>query len=443
MFRLTHLAPAAALIAALGAPSSALAAWTAPTTLATSEGANPAAQGAFGGSVITGWLDPSASLFKRTADGFSSPTTLNAADPYEKVWAAALDSNGGAVVLTVRRHKPLQRIRATFVAADGKRGPTRTISDNTHSAAQPTLSVAPDGTAVAGWVWHDPAGWRAQVAIRRPGQATFDRPQTISPPAPRLGKLQPRPFVRVAAGDGGRGVATWQVGGNAALPESPLHVRTAGTDGVFGADQELPDAGGYADVGLAMNAQGEAQVAYLDEHFSGHEGPASLHVTQGPAGAPLPAPQVLSKGGKGTSSGGQVAAAYSADGTATVAWAKPGDEYEQGGTLEVFTRAPGAGFGPAQTLATGALGVALAGGPGDSAVLAWMQETSGHTVHAALRPQAGGPFGAGETISGDAKHALWPSVAMTPAGDAVAAWVTNTSGGGSGHPTAAIAPAGN
>ena len=75
----------------------------------------------------------------------------------------------------MRKHKPLQRIRAIFVAADGTRSATRTISDNTHSAAGPVLSVAPDGTAVAAWAWHDPAGWRAQVAIRRPGQARFDR----------------------------------------------------------------------------------------------------------------------------------------------------------------------------------------------------------------------------------------------------------------------------
>lgn len=435
MFRLTHLAPVAALVVALGAPPSALAAWTAPTTLTSAEEANPSAQSA---GVLTGWMTPVASLAKRSGDTFTTPKPLTAADPYEKVWTSALDAKGGAVVLTVRRHKPFQRVRATLVAPDGKRGPTLTISENTHSAAQPVLSVAPDGTAVAGWVWHDPAGWRAQVAVRRPGQARFDAPQTISPPAQGTGKWQPRPFVNVAAGDGGRAVATWQVGGDAQLPESPLHVRTTGADAVFGPDQELPDAGGLADVGLAVDAQGNVLLGYLDMHFSGHEGPSSLRVSQGTAGAPLSPPQVLSTGGKGTSSGDQVAAAYSADGTATLAWAKPGDTYEEGGTLEAFTRAPGGSFGAAQTLATGAQGVVLAGGPDGSAVLSWMQETSGHTVHAALRPRAGGPFGAAETISGDAKHALWPSVAMTPAGDAIAAWVTNTGGGGSGQPTAAV-----
>jgi hypothetical protein len=35
------------------------------------------------------------------------------------------------------------------------------------------------------------------------------------------------------------------------------------------------------------------------------------------------------------------------------------------------------------------------------------------TVHAATRPNAGGPFGAAETISAADRNALWPSIAMT------------------------------
>ena len=82
---------------------------------------------------------------------------------------------------------------------------------------------------------------------------------------------------------------------------------------------------------------------------------------------------LLSTGGKGTTSGPQFAAAFSADGTTTIAWAKPGDRYEDGGTLEVFTRTPGApAFGAPQTLAEAASGIVAAGGPGSSAAVAWM-----------------------------------------------------------------------
>ena len=48
--------------------------------------------------------------------------------------------------------------------------------------------------------------------------------------------------------------------------------------------------------------------------------------------------------------------------------------------------------------------------------------------------------GPDQAISDPATAALWPSVAVTPDGEAIAAWVTNDSGGGSGNPTAAITP---
>ena len=140
-------AAATALALAALAPATASAAWSAPTTLSDAVQSNPSAQGAFGGSVITGWLEPTAALSKR----LGPPVAITAADPFEKVWAAGLDKDGNAVVLTVRRHKPFQRIRAAFVAADGARSSTRTISTTPRSSAQPRLSVAPDGTAVAGW----------------------------------------------------------------------------------------------------------------------------------------------------------------------------------------------------------------------------------------------------------------------------------------------------
>jgi hypothetical protein len=431
----------------LAAPSQALAAWTNPVTVDPSSQANPIAAGAFGGSVLTGWLKPTVSLAMRSADTFGPPHPITAADPYEQAWDAGLADDGEAIVVTLRKHKPTQRIRATFVAPGGARSGPVTISDRSHSAAQPQLDVAADGTAIAAWQWHDRAGWRLQAAIRRPGQPRFDKPQTLSPPAPRLGGRLQRPWIHAAAGVGGRAVVTWQIGGDYQLPESPLHVQTAGSDSVFGADRELPDAGGLADVALAVGASGDVQAAYVDEHFSGHESAAKLHVAQGVAGGALSAPVVLSTGGKGTSSGAQVAAAFSRDGTATVAWAKPGDHYEEGGALEVFTRSPGGAFGSAQQLAADAQGVVLAGGPAASAVVSWMRGTHAGdhlswSVHAATRTSAGGAFGGDETISAADRNALWPSVAMTPAGDAVAAWTTNTDGSGGGQVAAALHAAG-
>lgn len=432
---------------ALAAPSHALADWTPPVTVDSASQADPVASPAFGGSILESWLAPTVSLAKRSGDGFGPFAPITVADPYERVWTADMSPAGETVVLTLRKHKPVQRVRATLVAPDGTRSGPKTISDHAHSATAPQLDVAADGSAVAAWQWHDSTGWRVQAAIRRPGQPRFDKPQTISVPAPTIKGRQQRPWINVAAGTGGRAVVTWQIGGDYTLPESSLHVLTAGTDSTFGADQQLGDAGGLADVGLAISPAGDVQVAYLDEHFSGHEAPVKLHVSNGPAGGSLSDPVVLSTGGKGTSSGPQIASAFSPDGSATVAWAKPGDEYERGGALEVFTRPRGGAFGAAQQLATGAQGVVLASGPGSSAVVSWMHGTSSPqrlawAVHAAVRPAAGGPFGAEETISSTSRNALWPSVAMTPTGDAIDVFVTNVDGGGDGQVVAAVDPAG-
>src|SRR4051812_42707509 len=111
MYKLPFLAAAALAVAA---PASASAAWSPPATLSSADEATPTAEAAFDGSVVLGWLKPPAAVSKRL--GTSQPIT--AADPYEKVWAGGLDAQGNAIVLTVRRHKPLQRVRATFVAAD-------------------------------------------------------------------------------------------------------------------------------------------------------------------------------------------------------------------------------------------------------------------------------------------------------------------------------------
>jgi hypothetical protein len=434
-------------VGALAAPAPALAAWTAPVTVDTSSQANQIASGAFGGSVLTGWLQPTVSLAARSGDGFGPLRPLTVADPFERVWDAGLSDEGDAIVVTLRKHTPTQRIRATFVAAGGARSGPVTISDGSHSAAQPQLDVAADGTAVAAWQWHDRTGWRVQAAIRRPGETRFDRPQTVSPPAPVLAGRQQRPWIHVAAGIGGRAVLTWQIGGDFRLPESSLHIHTAGTDGVFGPDRQLADAGGLADVGLAVSRSGEVQVAYVDEHFSGHEAQVKLHVAQGVAGDSLSDPVILSRGGKGISSGSQVAAAFSQDGSATVAWAKPSDRNEEGGALETFTRAAGGAFGGPQQIAGDAEGIVLAGGPGASAALSWMRGTHtanrlDWTVHAATRPSSGGPFASEETISATDRNALWPSIAMTPSGDAIAAWITNTDGSGGGQVAAAVHRAG-
>src|SRR3954462_9354605 len=108
-----HLLLPAGAACALAAPAPALAAWTAPVTVDPSGEANQLSQRAFGGSVLTGWLDPVVSLSKRSGDGFSKPEPIPVADQYGRAGAAGRDDQGGATVLPRRRPLPVQRVRAT------------------------------------------------------------------------------------------------------------------------------------------------------------------------------------------------------------------------------------------------------------------------------------------------------------------------------------------
>ena len=78
-----RLTAATLAIAAL-APATASAAWTPPATLSSSTVANPIAQGAFGGSVLTAGLAPTVSLAKRDGDAFGPLSPITAADQYEE-----------------------------------------------------------------------------------------------------------------------------------------------------------------------------------------------------------------------------------------------------------------------------------------------------------------------------------------------------------------------
>ena len=162
---------------------------------------------------------------------------------------------------------------------------------------------------------------------------------------------------------------------------------------------------------LAVGPGGAVQVAYTASSFGVHRLRATLRAASGTSGRPLPAPVVLARGGRGVNSGRTVVAAVPAEGGPIVAWLKPGDRNEEGGTLEVF-----AGGGQ-QVLAASrrwsrrwrAARAARRCSPGGAA---------GDEVHAATRPQAGGPFGPGVKLADGGS----PSVAMTPAGEAIALW---------------------
>ena len=247
------------------------------------------------------------------------------------------------------------------------------------------------------------------------------------------------PVLKVAAGDGGRAAVTWQFGGSAG-PKAPLHVRTAAPTASSAPIRRSPARAGYADVGLAV-----APTAPSSSPTSTSTSPATSRLEPARrAGhgrrAALRARRRSPRAARARAPATQVATASPPDGSATVAWAKPG------ATLRGRRRARGLHPRRGRRLRRradrrpGAAGHLLAAGPAGSAALAWMQETQhpksvSYAIHASTRPGRR-PVRRRPDHLRHAINGLWPSVAMTPRGDAIAAWVTNTDGSGGGSPRA-------
>src|SRR3954454_14441155 len=213
-----------------------------------------------GGGAFTPWDPTKVAFAARAGDGFSPATTAFTPAGFESVWAAGLNAEGEGVVLTLRRHKPYQRVRASFRSASGAVTPARTISAKGHSATQPALAVARDGSAVAAWAWHDPAGWVVQAATR-PAGGRFGPAQTLSAPT------KWRPFTTLAIGAGGDAIAAWQLGGGYRDPEEPLMYATARGGEPFGAAARLGDGGGHSDLALAVAGDGALLAAWVPTYY--------------------------------------------------------------------------------------------------------------------------------------------------------------------------------
>src|SRR3954454_25264383 len=101
-----------------------------------------------GGGAFTPWNPDGVALAPREGDGFGAAKPAFTPVQFEKVWGAGLDSRGAGVIVTLRRHAPYQRVRASFRSADGAVTPAKTISAKGHSASGPSVALALDGCPV-------------------------------------------------------------------------------------------------------------------------------------------------------------------------------------------------------------------------------------------------------------------------------------------------------
>src|SRR4051812_8348833 len=412
-----------------------------PSTVFTGDAWRASAVAGPGGGAFTPWDPDTVALAARDGRTFAKATTAFTPVEFEKVWAAGLDAAGEGVVLTLRKHKPYQRVRASLRSKDGAVTPATTISAKGHSASSPSLAVARDGSAIAAWAWHDPAGWVVQAATR-PAGGRFGAPQTLSQPT------KWRPFVTLAIGEGGEGVAGWQLGGDYRDPEEPLSYATAHVGQPFGAAAKLGDGGGHADLALAVAPDGAMLAAWTPTYYlgKGDSEPAKLVVADRAPGQPFGAPRTLTTGGPGFVDQGGPDAAFTSDGGALVAWVRPTSAGHTKGVVEAFARPPGGDFDAGQQLSDPSrspAGVELAAGRHGEAALVWWDAVYRNGVKPDLRVRAStraahDTWRAPVQVSPDGQIALWPDVAVDDAGEVLAGWIANDSGGGSGDVQATV-----
>ena len=323
---------------------------------------------------------------------------ITAADPFENVWDGGLDKDGNAIVLTVRKHKPLQRIRAIFVAADGTRAPparSPTTPTRPPSRRSPSRRTAPRSRAGRGTT-------RRAGAPRSRSGGPASRASTSRRRSPR-----PRPTAgaatcgRSSASPRGTAAArslTWQV-------QTGMPKRRCTSSARGGLDlRRRPGAGGRRPLGRRRargRPAGAVTVAYLGEVERPDQPARRVRDRGRPARRAHGALHRRQRHLVRLAGRGRLLGRRHAD-------RRVGQARQPLRGRRDARGLPGRRRSRPQTLAEHADGDRLAGGPGSSAALAWMTGTPLKTyvkwvVHASTRPAAGGAFGADTVLSGCAE----------------------------------------
>lgn len=133
-----------------------------------------------------------------------------------------VDGSGAATALWSELDGAGYVVRSATRTAGGAWGASTPLSTPGASAIAPTLAVAPDGAAVAGWVRPEGGSYRAQTAQRPPGGG-WAAPQTLSASG------RDAFYPQVAVDGRGNAVAVWDRASDA--DASRHEVQAAGFDG--------------------------------------------------------------------------------------------------------------------------------------------------------------------------------------------------------------------
>jgi hypothetical protein len=396
------------------APTSALAAWTAPTDLsaggqnarAASLAANDAGDAVFAWRRYDGSNDRIQAQPRSAAGVLGLVRTLSVGGQPAFGNQAAIDGTGDAVVTWLRNDGAFDIAQARRLSAAGVMGPILNLAPTGRDAVDPHVAVDFAGNAVfTGRRWD---GANDRVYARTLSAAGAVGP-VLALSAPGQDAIQPR----VAMNDNGDAALLWTRG---VLGARRVQARTLSPAGVLGPIRALSAAGGDAYPGdVAVDPAGNATFAWY--RYNGSEYVIQTRALS--AAGVLSLDQTISDPGE-FAYGPEVG--VDAAGNAVFTWYR-----NDGSNWRVQTRSVSAAGVPGllRTLSTGgqdAVFPHIAVNAAGDAVVGWQRSDGTNTRAEAATVSAAGVVSAVAQLSTAGQNALSPPVGIDGAGDTIADW---------------------
>ena len=335
---------------------------------------------------------------------WTAPVDISAAgdDAYDPRVAVALD--GDSVMAWQRSDGVNQRIEAVTMTETGALGPVQVLSAAGEDAIDPRVGVDDDGNGVIAWERYDGSNWRVQVTTLSE-TSVVGATQTLS--AAGNQNLDPE----VAVDRAGDAVIVWRND-----TDDRIVGRTRDVNGVLGTRTWLSAAGGYAyGPDVDIDSDGDALAGWLRNDGADDRVQVRPVSNAGVWGAD----QTLSAAGSGAS-GARLA--MDSNGDSTVTWARWDGANDR---IEAVTRSSAGALGAVLTLSAAGQDASNqevdVEDNGDGVVI-WERFDGADFRIQTRTVSAASVLGAVSTISIAGENALHPDIAVDADGDTAMAW---------------------
>jgi hypothetical protein len=345
---------------------------------------------------------------------WSAPVVLSQTGAQASSGRVAVDSGGNAVFVWVLFDSSAasccDRIQARRRSAAGALGPVQTLSTAGQNAADPRVAVDADGDATFTWTRFDGTVWRSQTR-------TLSKTGVLGTVQNLSAAGRPASNARVEVNAAGDAVFVWQTFES---PNTVLRARARSAGGVWGPAHDLQTAANGT-----TEFQPEAAVdAAGDSVFTWVSSSGLAQTSFLPAGGAVSAVQNLSDPGA-VASGPQVG--VDSDGDAVFTWIRGDGSNDR---VQARARSAAGALSAVDTLSDpgwDARGARVVVDPDGDALLAWERDddTEAPLLGARVESRArsvGGAWGPVETLSTPGQKARSPEIAVDAGGDAVFTW---------------------